>query len=753
MARTPAPEAGPSSAKQRGKAPAHLEEEEEEEEVDHDWDVQSEPAGVRAGSAQAPNVKMPLFTMPDTRYPAKFFFYFRGANKDLRQRLEQVILDHGGMLPFNGRTNKEVWESVQPDIDIFVCDNEGRYDRAKERFRTSNKTRVYLANQIHAWVSDRSFKLYRPVVKNMPGRKPGEFYGRDFTHFTPEDEELMCRFLARWCPDPRDGGRQGRIAYEQMISCYLDWPGATRHSAESWRCYYKTHRATLDPRIEAYVKLDPPREDRLGADPRRRFAMVGMKPKDIMDVDHDSDAAEVEEEIEAIEEEDGEVDMREGSANPYHDHFVQEQGLTPPPVPVSPAKRRRSMEAEQGHGGKRRRQEDQVQAAVPKKVRSRDVSVAGSDAQHPIELEEFEPIAGPSQRPKKKAKKPFVELPAPFMHHYRAPPSPLAPLPDSTQATLVNSPIRRQAAPPQPEDDEVYGDFGAAPELPSILEPPHSAPRRETHRASPLAGSAVGDRLSVDRPRHGRSSRQVSSSPREKKVRGSSEEDSEVDEELYEVGSNNSDWLPGVINSPYQETQDEGHQDDDMVDVEEGLADEEDLLEDDDAAAQPQAQTNQQGTPSVHGQRGSVDRRSLPSPDDVQTIDKVRDARRRSAQSPRAPRESVISDSDDEDSDLEGRFLDNHSRRPSPRYPRLSGLSDRGSPQRHSMPNPAFLAAQTPMRGAPRRTAPVRFEYDSTSEEAYPPEGTLARKVREAQNAKEIFPSPGTKAAEVARRR
>lgn len=26
----------------------------------------------------------------------------------------------------------------------------------------------------------------------------------------------MCRFLARWCPNEADGGRQGRNAYEQM---------------------------------------------------------------------------------------------------------------------------------------------------------------------------------------------------------------------------------------------------------------------------------------------------------------------------------------------------------------------------------------------------------------------------------------------------------------------------------------------------------------------------------------------------------
>lgn len=37
-----------------------------------------------------------------------------------------------------------------------------------------------------------------------------------------------------------------------------------RHTAESWRNYYKTHMAELDPRIDYYVRRQPPRIDRKG---------------------------------------------------------------------------------------------------------------------------------------------------------------------------------------------------------------------------------------------------------------------------------------------------------------------------------------------------------------------------------------------------------------------------------------------------------------------------------------------------------
>lgn len=101
------------------------------------------------------------------------------------------VQDNGGMLPFNGRSNKEVFESEQPDIDIFVCDSEERYDRAVERFLTSNQTRVYLARQIYAWINDGSFQLYRPVIKNMPGRRPGVMYRYPVPHPHVESATLI----------------------------------------------------------------------------------------------------------------------------------------------------------------------------------------------------------------------------------------------------------------------------------------------------------------------------------------------------------------------------------------------------------------------------------------------------------------------------------------------------------------------------------------------------------------------------------
>lgn len=133
--------------------------------------------------------------------------------------------------------------------------------------------------------------------------------------------------------------------------------------------------------------------------------MVGRKGRvETIIIDHDTDVEEGEDDF-AAEGEADEFDMRGDSpGNAYGEDLAQAQDLEPPQI--SPAKRRRSTEGEQEHVGKRRRQvsqraairrtrrlikpfyDSQAQTVPLQKARSRDVSVAGSDAQHAIDVDE-----------------------------------------------------------------------------------------------------------------------------------------------------------------------------------------------------------------------------------------------------------------------------------------------------------------------------------------------------------------------------
>lgn len=243
-------------------------------------------------------------------------------------------------------------------------------------------------------------------------------------------------------------------------------------------------------------------------------------------------------------------------------------------------------------------------------------------------------------------------------------------------------------------------------EMPSVERPragrspaPSSA-KRDT-RASQVNGRRSGEIPAVERSRRTGSPRLVASSSTQRNPRinlnhhlsdempsaerppsrsspgerGSSEDDSlvsqdlfaddsqgpledEASQDLYDVGEGNEDWLQGLIDSPYKETQDDELQDGEMADGEQYVEDEEDELQED-GAASIQDEEDQQATPPVNRQMDTI---ANPSPDDAQTLDNIRNARRVSALSPRAvaARESVRPDSDEEsdsDEDLEGAVL------------------------------------------------------------------------------------------------
>ncbi|VDB84534.1 unnamed protein product [Peniophora sp. CBMAI 1063] len=535
------------SARALGKRPARDEEEEEEEEgEDVEFDHGYGPEA-RSESAASLRPDTPLFTMPLTGAPARFAFWFKHSDKATLRDFKQKVLDNGGALAYDGRSGKAIYESNKPDVDIFVFDDAARYEKAVGRFRTSTITRVYLARKIDSWISSGSFDFHVPVTKGMPGRPPGQMYR---TNFTAEDEDLMCHFLAQWLPDENQGGRQGANAYEQMLLSRFDWPGAERHSAESWRSYYVRNKSRLDPIIREIAEQQPPSETGLGVDHRVRRERL-LPRVSISPLDDEDEGVLGEEGSEAS------VDRSRDSTPAQRSSSTSE-------------KRRRSVGEHQGTNSKRRRQESRPDRAtvLPKVARtSRTASIAGSDAHHPIELDDFGPEAdslqSSTQRPQKNASK---------MQHPQ---------------------LRSSSARPSSSRHRSSQALRHADRRPEQL---HTAKRSRRLQTSPFPWSG------------------------EEAVDRSSEEDAlEVSQDLL-----------GVV------------------------ADRE--------------------MPRIDRRAAPVQRQSGHSEHGTQHLRKVQDAQRRSAPNRRAP---VVTASGDEDSDLEGCFLEKHSRTSSSQYFRRSSLSDR----------------------------------------------------------------------------
>ncbi|KAJ3784745.1 hypothetical protein GGU10DRAFT_270809, partial [Lentinula aff. detonsa] len=113
------------------------------------------------------------------------------------------------------------------------------------------------------WVREMSFvdecirrgllHLESPPRRPMPGMPPG----RARIAFTAEDDENLCKHLARTLPDPASGGRQSLIFYEKLISLHKYLPDVyswtKRHTSQSWREHYKKNKARLDLRIAEIV--------------------------------------------------------------------------------------------------------------------------------------------------------------------------------------------------------------------------------------------------------------------------------------------------------------------------------------------------------------------------------------------------------------------------------------------------------------------------------------------------------------------
>ncbi|KAJ3928074.1 MAG: hypothetical protein NXY57DRAFT_559201 [Lentinula lateritia] len=94
------------------------------------------------------------------------------------------------------------------------------------------------------------FHLEPPLKRAMPGFPPG----RGRIAYTHEDDENLCKHLARTLPNPASGGRQSLNFYKKLPKCVkgvYEW--TSRHTAQSWREHYKKNQARLDSRIAEIV--------------------------------------------------------------------------------------------------------------------------------------------------------------------------------------------------------------------------------------------------------------------------------------------------------------------------------------------------------------------------------------------------------------------------------------------------------------------------------------------------------------------
>ncbi|KAJ3881325.1 hypothetical protein F5051DRAFT_116107 [Lentinula edodes] len=138
------------------------------------------------------------------------------------------------------------------------------------------------------------FHLEPPLKRAMPGFPPG----RGRIAYTHEDDENLCKHLARTLPSPASGGRQSLnfykklVLYPKCVKGVYEW--TSRHTAQSWREHYKKNQARLDSRIAEIVALE-------GINPKALYHKSRLLPgEEGQEVDEDEDE-ETDDEIHEVE--------------------------------------------------------------------------------------------------------------------------------------------------------------------------------------------------------------------------------------------------------------------------------------------------------------------------------------------------------------------------------------------------------------------------------------------------------------------
>ncbi|KAI0028378.1 hypothetical protein K488DRAFT_89803 [Vararia minispora EC-137] len=432
----------------------HLEDGEFDAESDvEDRDIQAVDPGTNVDMAR-------LFFHPDKKVPCKFWIV-RDINQERRLEIQAQITNHGGTV-----VSGKLYSEAFPDIDVVVVTQREQFSRESARFDMTPRTYVIFARKLDHYVQERRF--YFPVLEfeNMGGRLPRSMR----EGFTAEDEEHLCRFLAMRIPYPAEGGRTGLRVYSQMWANHFEFPWARRHPPESWRGYYKNNRHRLDPKIDDYVRINPPQPNGKGRYDLRRVPFKRSRIPVPLDM---PDAREEEEEEEQEEQEQEDED-----------------------IPVSrdeqpPPKRRRT----DGHQQVRMRQHRAGRHSEPVPARRyRTQEVDDDDVDQPAYLAEFEFVdPGPSSSRRRQSLEDRPQPPATGTTAQGRPTATQASAAPSSQATLVASQapslVQKSQPGPRPTRPRSFRarltssvstpppNTGPASSLPSMVPPP-SPPKK-----------------------------------------------------------------------------------------------------------------------------------------------------------------------------------------------------------------------------------------------------------------------------------
>ncbi|KAF9056321.1 hypothetical protein BJ165DRAFT_1432603 [Panaeolus papilionaceus] len=168
------------------------------------------------------------------------------ANVNARAALSSRIMHSGG----------DPHASAQSARVILADPNTEAFHHLVKTYQTIPDKYV----ESYLWVKksiEKGVVVYTPLVyKNPGGRRPGE----ERTHFTEDDEEHLCNWIAAKIPYKETGGRTGNRLYQQLcdLSTDPDYAWVTRHTWQSWRERYKKNAARLDVRITQIVDQKKP---------------------------------------------------------------------------------------------------------------------------------------------------------------------------------------------------------------------------------------------------------------------------------------------------------------------------------------------------------------------------------------------------------------------------------------------------------------------------------------------------------------
>ncbi|KAF8912026.1 hypothetical protein CPB84DRAFT_1820728 [Gymnopilus junonius] len=225
----------------------------------------------------------------------KFFLHKSIKGNDKRKRLKRDITKCGGHIANSEFQTDFVLVSLKyRDKDVLQTSYNADDDHRL------NKVYVEYTTFIRRCIKDKAVGITKRI-RGMGGRPPG----RSRHEFTYEDDNRLCKYLAKLMPEKAAGGRQGINVYKQLLWMAKEIPDrygwGARHTPESWKERYKKHQSEFDVRIDEIVKRDPPAMKQRWHEDRRASQAKQKAMRNVVELDSDGEEVDPDEEDEEEE--------------------------------------------------------------------------------------------------------------------------------------------------------------------------------------------------------------------------------------------------------------------------------------------------------------------------------------------------------------------------------------------------------------------------------------------------------------------